>query len=136
LKVPFYLVFYPDNQEMTLFRRGRSGYASVKPNRNGRCPIPKLELEVALLDGWVRYWYQGELLPLPADLQKDLEEAREQLAKQKRRARRAERRAEEQTRRAEEETRRAEQEKQARLEAEAELARVRSQLQQLRDHGG
>jgi hypothetical protein len=34
--------------------------------------LVRLSLEVGLLDGWVRFWHRGELLPLPADLEKDL----------------------------------------------------------------
>ena len=76
LKVPFYLHFYPEAQELTLYRHNGRKFVSVKPNEQGRCAIPPLELEVALLDGWVQFWYQGELLPLPADLQRDLETER------------------------------------------------------------
>lgn len=71
LKVPYYLLFYPDNHELTLFRlRGRK-YASVTANAAGRHPIRELDLELAMQDGWVRYWYRGQLLPLPADLQRE-----------------------------------------------------------------
>jgi Uma2 family endonuclease len=77
LRVPYYLVFYPDDQELTLYRLRGKRYISVKPNKRGRYPIPPLDLEVALLDGWVRFWYQGELLPLPGDLQRDLDAARQ-----------------------------------------------------------
>jgi Uma2 family endonuclease len=73
LKVPYYLVFYPDNQELTLYHRRRGKYVSVKPNEHERYAIPELDLEVTICDGWVRYWYRGQLLPLPADLLRDLE---------------------------------------------------------------
>jgi Uma2 family endonuclease len=68
LKVPYYLLFYPDAQELTLYHHNKRRYVTAKPNAEGRLAIPDLDLEVALLDGWVRYWYKGELLPLPADL--------------------------------------------------------------------
>jgi Uma2 family endonuclease len=68
LKVPYYLVFHPDRQDLTLYRHNRRRYVKVKPNENGRYAIPELDLEMALLDRWVRYWYKGELLPLPAEL--------------------------------------------------------------------
>jgi Uma2 family endonuclease len=71
LKVPYYLVFYPDNQDLTLFHLEGRKYRSLTANRAGRHPIRELELELALLGGWVRYWYQGQLLPLPADLQRE-----------------------------------------------------------------
>jgi Uma2 family endonuclease len=86
LKVRYYLVFYPEAGEMTLYRHNKRKYVTVKPNRHGRYPIPELHLEAGLLDGWVRFWYRGELLPLPADLQRDLDAARRQVEEEKRRA--------------------------------------------------
>jgi Uma2 family endonuclease len=79
LKVPYYLLFYPEAQELSLFRHNGRRYVSVKPNRHGRLAIPQLELEVALLYEWVRFWYQGELLPLPAELLRERDESRRQL---------------------------------------------------------
>jgi Uma2 family endonuclease len=120
LQVPYYLVFYPDNQEMTLYRHTGKKYVTVKPNKHGRYAIPPLDLEVGLLHGWVRYWYQGELLSLPADLQRELDEAR-------RRADDEKRRADDEKRRADDEKRRAD-ELQRRLEAvERELGQYRAQ---------
>lgn len=72
LKVPYYLMFVPESQEMTLYHHNGEKYVSVKPNEHGRCEIPELELEVGLHGGWMRYWFRGELLPLPAELQNEL----------------------------------------------------------------
>jgi Uma2 family endonuclease len=118
LKVPYYLLFYPDNRELTLFRLSSREYRSVLPNEEGRYAIERLDIEVALLDDWVRFWYKGELLPLPADLQRDLDETRRELRRV--------------TRRAEEQARRAEAEQHARLAAEQELLRLRAELEQMR----
>ncbi|MHB1424787.1 MAG: Uma2 family endonuclease [Gemmataceae bacterium] len=142
LKIPYYLLFYPDNQELTLFHYGSRKYVSVKPDHNNHFAIVGLEMEVALLDGWVRYWHKNELLPLPADLQRDLDETRQQLRRSNRRVRtlqhraeaeaqRAEaeaQRAEAEAQRAEAEAQRAEAERQARLAAEQELAQLRARL--------
>ncbi len=76
LKVPYYLLFYPDAQELTLFHHTGEKFVSVKPNDKGRLAIPELELEAAILDGWVRYWFRGELLPLPADLMRELQQTK------------------------------------------------------------
>jgi Uma2 family endonuclease len=112
LKVPYYLLFYPDAMEMTLYQlRGRK-YRSVPPNDQGRHAIEPLDVEVALLDDWVRFWYKGQLLPLPADLQRDLDETRRQLRQMKRRA---------------------DEEHQARLAAEAEVQRLQAELERLRE---
>ncbi len=75
LKVPYYLLFHPAKQQLTLYQHNRRRYLKVKPNEHGRFAIQELDLEVGLHDGWVRYWHRGELLPLPADLQQQLEAA-------------------------------------------------------------
>ena len=98
LKVPYYLLFYPDALEVTLFRHTGRRYAAVTVNAAGRLAIPELDLEAALLDGWVRFWLRGELLPLPADLQRQLEEARRQLLHAQEQARQAQEQAEHQRR--------------------------------------
>ncbi len=86
LKVPYYLLFYPDKGDLSLYHHNKRKYVKVRPNEHGRYPIPELDLEIALLDGWVRFWYQGELLPLPGELQRALDEVRQQAAAEKRRA--------------------------------------------------
>lgn len=86
LKVPYYLVFYPDTQDLTLYRHNGQKYLSVPPNDQERHPLPDLDLEVGLLNEWVRYWYKGELLPLPGDMQRDLDATRRQLIVEKQRA--------------------------------------------------
>ena len=124
LKVPYYLLFYPETQDLSLFRQGKTRYVSVKPNAAGRLAIPELELEVALLDGWARYWFRGELLDLPADLKRSLVEAKEEA----RRAKEEARRAKEETRRANAETRRANAETR---QAKTDIEQLRAQLRAL-----
>jgi Uma2 family endonuclease len=95
LKVPYYLLFYPDNEDLSLFHYRRGRYRTVTPNEHGRLSLPEVAIEVALQDHWARYWYQGTLLPLPAELQHDLDLVRQQLAVETQRADAAVRRAEE-----------------------------------------
>jgi len=122
LKVPYYLLFVPDSQEMTLYHHTGEKYVSVKPNEQGRYAIPELEIEVGLHDGWMRYWFCGELLPLPAELQSELAKTREALAK---------------TREALVKERQVSaKEHQARATAEQEVARLRAALEQLKGHQG
>ena len=123
LKVPYYLLFYPETQDLTLFHRAKTRYVSVKPNEAGRLAIPELDLEVALLDEWARYWFRGELLQLPGDLQTSLDEAREEARRAEEKARRAEERA----RRAEERARQAQgKEVEERRQKEKLLAQLRT----------
>ena len=79
LKVPYYLLFDPKKQKLTLYRHNGKAFARVEPDEHGRYPLEELELSVAVLDGWTRFWYQGELLPLPAELQKSLDDTRKSL---------------------------------------------------------
>jgi Uma2 family endonuclease len=104
LKVPYYLLFQPDVQELTLYHHNGEKYSTVVPLEHGRCPIPELALEIGLLRSWVRFWFRGELLPLPGDLVRQLEEKDRLLHEQDRR-----------------------------LEAaESEIARLRTELERLR----
>ncbi len=79
LKVPYYLMFHPDEQELSLYHLSRGKYVSVKPNAAELYAIPKLELELALHKRWMRFWFRGELLPLPADLQRQVDDFKQQL---------------------------------------------------------
>ena len=71
LQVPYYLLFEPEAQKLTVFRLTGKKYVAVKPNRAERLEILPLKLEVAILDGWVRFWFEGELLPLPGEWVKE-----------------------------------------------------------------
>jgi Uma2 family endonuclease len=158
LRVPYYLLFYPDNQELTLYRHNGQRYVTVLPDDRGRRAIPDLELEVGLLDGWLRFWDRGELVPLPDQLVRELAQYRRQAEEATRRAEEEARRAAEEARRAEEAmrqaseamsraeeeaglraeatqraqeaTRRAEEEARLRQALEQEVARLRAQLGQ------
>jgi Uma2 family endonuclease len=124
LKVPYYLLFEPDKKQAVLFKlsAGKRKYVSVRPNRDDRLEVPELELEAGVLDEWVRFWFRGKLLPLPAELATELEEAKRQL----RRAQRQARTAEEQARA----------ERAAREALEAEIERMRAELKRFKGGNG
>ena len=108
LKVLYYLQFQADSRVLSLYRHTGRKYVSVKPNERDRYAIPELEMEVALLDGWVRFWFRDELLPLSGELLQQRDEER---------------------RRADDEKRRAD-------DAVAELARLRAELERTRRRSG
>jgi hypothetical protein len=122
LKVPYYLLFVPDQQEITLYRMSADRYVSVPPDANGHYVLPQLELAVGLHAGWVRFWFREELLPLPEDLQRSLDETRLQLAVMTQRAEAADLRANAADLRANAA-------EQARLALAEELARLRAQFE-------
>jgi hypothetical protein len=135
LRVPYYLLFYPDNEELTLFRLAGESYTTVTPNAAGRLAIPPLELEVGLLNGWVRFWFRGELIPVPTELQQQINALTGQIRAEnearlaaEQRASTAEQRASTAERRATASEQIAESERQARIAVEAELARLREEL--------
>jgi Uma2 family endonuclease len=119
LKIPYYLLFFPDYPNLDFFRHNGKRYVPVKPDEQGRSSIPELEIEVAILDGWLRYWFRGELVSLPADLLLKLQEARRQQQE-------AIGRADKEKRRADELQRQLEVERQARALAEQELSQLRA----------
>jgi hypothetical protein len=114
VKVPYFLVFYPDVQELNLYKLTRGKYRSVVPGRDGRRAIPELELGVALRDEWVRYWFRGELVPLPEELVRERDAEREGRLAERERRLAAEKRA---------------------AEAEAANARLLAELERLRGRG-
>ena len=79
LQVPYYLLFEPEAQKLTVFRLSGKKYVAVKPNAADRLEIPPLKLEVAILDGWVRFWFEGELLPLPGEWVKERNAAKAEI---------------------------------------------------------
>ena len=136
LKVPYYLMFYPDDEELTLYHLEVQRYGAVLPNKQGRFPIKKLSIEVALLDGWVRFWYRGKLLPLPGDLQIALDRAQSELEEAQRQTDESRRQTEEARRQTEEALQLAERERQRREELELELAQARALIEQQSAGGG
>jgi len=78
-KIPYYLIFDPDQQSLLLYRLRDGRYMPVEPDAKGRIPIQRLELEIGLLDGWVRFWFRGELIPVTAELRDQMNKMREQM---------------------------------------------------------
>ncbi|MBI1916137.1 MAG: Uma2 family endonuclease [Planctomycetes bacterium] len=107
LKVPYYLLFDPETKDLRLHRHNGIAYELVAPNAQGRLALPELELEVGVLGGWTRFWFRGQLLPLPAELLQKLVEAEKRADDEKRRADDEKRRADDEKRRADDEKRRA-----------------------------
>lgn len=128
LRVPYYLLFEPEKKSLLVFHLIEDEYVVVEANTAGRLAIPDLNLEAAILDGWVRFWFRGELLPLPGDLLNSLK-GTERL----RRNERQERAAAEGRLEAEREARVAAErsltdERAAKAALEAELAHLRARL--------
>ena len=136
LKIPYYLIFYPEADELSLFHLRDGRYRSVVPNAAGRLAIPELELAVALLGGWVRFWFRGELLPLPGDLLIERDAAREQLGEAAKQRDEAAKQRDEAARQRDEARRQLEAEQTARLAVEAELAKLRDELAKAKGTGG
>jgi Uma2 family endonuclease len=80
LKVPYYLVFEPEKQTLAVFHLEKGKYVAIAANEAGRLAIPDLELEVDLVNRWVRFWHCGALLPLPGELLNQMKAKDDQLA--------------------------------------------------------
>ena len=79
LRVPYYLLFEPGDESLKVFHFEDGRYEPVAPDEHGRRAIPDLEMEVGLIDGWVRYWHRGTLLALPGELMNQLRAKDDQL---------------------------------------------------------
>ncbi|MBY0527323.1 MAG: Uma2 family endonuclease [Gemmataceae bacterium] len=77
LRVPYCLMYYPEDRDLQIWRHAGEEYERLPVNREGRHEIAELQLEVALRGDWVRYWHQGELLPLPGDLMNQVDQERQ-----------------------------------------------------------
>lgn len=79
LRIPYYLLFEPDERSLKVFHLEDGKYVPVEQNAAGRLAIPDLELEVGVIDGWVRYWHRGVLPALPGELANQLRAKDDQL---------------------------------------------------------
>ena len=88
LEAPYYLLYYPENEELTLYRfdAERHRYDTVPPGGEGRRALPEVGIEVGLVGGWVRFWHEGRLLLLPAEADRELDEVRAERDRESRRA--------------------------------------------------
>jgi Uma2 family endonuclease len=77
-QVPYYLIFDPEEQSLLLYHLHEGRYLPVEENSRGRLPIPEIEVEVGLLEGWVRFWFRGDLLPIPAELREQAHKLRQE----------------------------------------------------------
>lgn len=126
LRMPYYVMFEPHKELLSVYRlNSRKRFSSVRPNGDERYAIPELELEVGLIDNWMRYWFRGRLVPLPDEMVRTMSAMADQLAAATERAAEAERRTAEAERQATAE-------RQAREHLEAELARMKAEMARLR----
>lgn len=127
LRTPYYLLFEPDRAALALYHLPdrKTKFVAIGPNEAGRLPVPDLELEIGLVGGWARYWFRGVLLPLS-------EEMADQIRKAEAAARGAEAAALGEKLARESAERTARDEKSRREQAEAEVARLRAELDRLR----
>jgi Uma2 family endonuclease len=122
LRVPYYLLFYPEVQDLTLYRHDGNKYVTVTPNEHSRYAIAELEMEMGLVDGWVRYWHRTALLRLPAELERAAAEANGRAAEERRRREQAEHAVAEQKRGREQAEHAVAEEKRGREQAEHAVA--------------
>jgi Uma2 family endonuclease len=90
LKVPYYLLFYPEKQDLRVYHHTGRRYQRLPPDGQGCIALPELDLHVGLLEGWVRYWHRGRLLKLPGELVDRMAQQAQQIRRQARHIRQLE----------------------------------------------
>ena len=93
LKVPYYLLFDPHPPHLTILSLIDGMYEDVEPNAAGRYAVDELDLEIAIWDEWVRFWFKGELVPLPEESIDERDAANKTARRESLRANREKRRA-------------------------------------------
>ena len=79
LQTPYCLCFHPDKGKWDLYRHDGQRYVQLEPDLNGRVAVAELDLQIGLHEGWIRFWQQGQLLEIPAELQQRLDRQSEQI---------------------------------------------------------
>jgi Uma2 family endonuclease len=74
LRVPYCILFDPERQDLQVYRHLGTQYERLEPDLAGRCAIEELDLQVGILDGWLRYWHEGKLLPVTDELAERIEQ--------------------------------------------------------------
>jgi hypothetical protein len=74
LRIPYCLLYDTTDRTLEVYHHDGTRYVRLEPNVQGRVAVPELEIEVGLLDGWTRVWFRGQLVPVPAELQRQLDE--------------------------------------------------------------
>jgi Uma2 family endonuclease len=134
IRIPIYAIYEVEKASVEVYELVGNQYQRVRPNAQGRYPIPRLGVELGIWQGeyfnqtlpWLRWWDQDGNLLLAGDERAEQESARaeqerERAEQERERAEQERERAEQETLRAEQERERAEQES-ARAEQERERA--------------
>jgi Uma2 family endonuclease len=74
LKVPYYLLFHPEDVVVEMHELVDGNYRRMEPDSNGRYRLPLLEVELGLVDKYIRFWHRGELAKLGVELYEELNE--------------------------------------------------------------
>ncbi len=80
LRTPYCLCFHPDKGKWDVYHHDGQEYVHLEPGLGGRVAIPELDLQVGLYEGWIRFWYQGQLLEIPAEQAQRLDQQSEQIS--------------------------------------------------------
>lgn len=67
LRIPYYLRVYPHDGRIAMYSLRDDRYTAAQLNAEGRFAVPELESEFGVVDGAVRVWFRGELVPLIAE---------------------------------------------------------------------
>lgn len=63
LQIPYCTMFEHPVQKLTMFHSVGNRYEPMRADSLNRYSIPELDLQVGIMDGWMRFWFRGELLP-------------------------------------------------------------------------
>lgn len=81
LAVPYVVRFDPESGQLAVQHLIGSLLVPCDISAAGRAGIPELELELGVIDGVLRFWFRGELVPLPAEVLNHQQEQAAEIAR-------------------------------------------------------
>ncbi|NJM47567.1 MAG: Uma2 family endonuclease [Alkalinema sp. RU_4_3] len=86
-RLPEYYWFDPESLEFEGFRLSNGKYKAIVPNAEGRLRSVELDLELGIHDRQLRWFaIDGQMIPLPEEIERQAKEQAEQMAIQERQA--------------------------------------------------
>ena len=74
LKVPYCIMFKIQAQDLRVWRHNGQRYERQLAKGEGQIAVDRLDIEVGILDRWIRFWHQGDLLELPWEIASRVQE--------------------------------------------------------------
>ena len=85
LQLLYCVIYDPRNFDLQIYRHDGRQYVQMKPDSNDRYHVPELDVEIGVIEGWMRFWHRGKLVDLPEELDQQLQQQEQRIQEQQER---------------------------------------------------